>query len=160
MSKLGWHILPYGMRLNYRDRRIVEVGKTMRVKGTPVLCMWGFHAAPTVSDALDAAVMIAYSTARFGDDWWLCRVEVSGQICNGENKFCGRQRKMLHRISARRVARILRSASSDLSRVQAAFVKNDKGDGALEKRFLRACRRHTSLKKKNKPPAKGRGDAK
>lgn len=55
----------------------------------PVLCEWGFHASREAFDAL-----------RYGPGPLLHRVEVRGEIQEGEDKLCGRSRRILATIDA------------------------------------------------------------
>lgn len=85
-AKLGWHFLPSNMKLGYGDDRVVKVGQSLSMKGggNPNTCNPGMHASVKASDA-----------ARFKKGPVLCRVEVSGDIADDGDKFCGRHRKVL-----------------------------------------------------------------
>ncbi len=86
VAKLGWHFLPTSMKLGYGDDRTAKIGESLSMKGggTPSTCSPGMHASEKASDA-----------ARFKKGPVLCRVEVSGDIANDGDKFCGRHRKVL-----------------------------------------------------------------
>ncbi len=79
----AWHWCGENMRTRYTDRRIV-VGKTLTVKGPPLLCSRGLHASKNILDAL-----------QYAPGPILCRVELSGEIVTGSDKLAATKRKVL-----------------------------------------------------------------
>jgi hypothetical protein len=83
-KRLGWHFLPADRRLTNGDDRKVTVGQKLSMRGPePILCSFGMHASERVSDA-----------AKYQRGPMLCRVEVWGDIAEGDDKFCGRYRRV------------------------------------------------------------------
>lgn len=82
----GWHFLPSSMKLDYGDGRKAEVGKTLSIpkSATPHTCSSGMHASLKPSQA-----------ASFCKGPVLTRVEVWGDIETDNDKFCGRNRRVL-----------------------------------------------------------------
>lgn len=85
-TKLGWHFLPSSKKLEYGDDRKVEVGKKLSIPSgaTVWICHTGMHASERITAA-----------ASFKKGPVLCRVEVSGDIEEQTDKFCGRSRTVL-----------------------------------------------------------------
>ena len=87
---LGWHWLGNDKRLRYRDGRavtngeIVEVGKAYTAEEPLVLCANGMHASKRAIDALN------YACGSI-----VCRVRLSGDIVEGDDKACARRREVL-----------------------------------------------------------------
>lgn len=92
MAIYGWHFLNVDRKLRYGDGRVVKTGRTLSLKkGDPELCKKGMHASRTIYQAL----WYATSYQRI-----LCRVVVSGDIIEDEEKFVGRHRKVLWSVNA------------------------------------------------------------
>jgi len=72
----AWKFLRDNRRLGYGDGRLVEVGVTLKVEGTPVLCGRGIHASIKPLDAL------SYSESNI-----IARVECGGVIIKGDNQL-------------------------------------------------------------------------
>ena len=90
----GWHFLNSDYRLRYSDNRIVKPGEWVEMGSSihpdllgPELCLIGMHASSNLSDAL-----LFLPSLR---SYVLCRVSVKGDIVKGDDKFCGRFRKVL-----------------------------------------------------------------
>ena len=105
---LGWHFCNEDMLLGYGDGRKIVDGKTLSVKGTPVLCDHGLHASKKLIDAL-----------YFAQGSILCRVEVWGNLKVDNDKLVGTHRKclwhldisnLLHEFACRCTEDVLESA--------------------------------------------------
>lgn len=85
-KRKGWHFLPASMKLEYSDNREAKVGQTLSISPhtSPRLCAAGMHAAPTPEKA-----------SNYKKGPVLCYVEVSGDLKEDHNKFCGRNRKVI-----------------------------------------------------------------
>lgn len=84
MQGTHWHFLPDDRRLQYGYRELVEVGKTIRVVGTPKLCKHGLHASVRAIDAL----------------WYapgpiVCRVTLGGEIVEDDDKVAAEERTVV-----------------------------------------------------------------
>lgn len=79
----GWHFLTEDCTLRYNDGREVTPGKMYRAEGAPVLCKSGMHASASALDAL-----------RYAPGPIICRVELSGDLIEGEDKAVARCRKV------------------------------------------------------------------
>lgn len=82
-ARLGWHFCGSDKRLAFDDNRLIRVGHTLKVKGTPSICRYGLHASPTIQDAIDYL------------DCILCLVWVRGEMDSMDSKFCGKERHCL-----------------------------------------------------------------
>jgi hypothetical protein len=89
---LAWHFLPEDKRLGYGDGRLVEVGATLECKGDPELCGNGLHGSTRLIDA------VHYASGPI-----VCRVEIEGDVIEGEDKLCGRRRTVLWMVDATRI---------------------------------------------------------
>ena len=89
---LAWHFLAEDKRLGYGDWRLVEVGKTLECEGEPALCSNGMHGSVRLIDAL-----------RYASSPVVCRVEIEGDIVEGDDKLCGRRRTVLWMLDATRI---------------------------------------------------------
>ncbi len=96
---LGWHFLNDDKRLGYVDGRRVRVGRTITIKGKPVMCEHGLHASKRLIDALPYAR---------GNT--ICRVELGGTLKHGHDKSVATKRtviwwindeKLLHEFACR-----------------------------------------------------------
>jgi hypothetical protein len=81
---LAWHFLPEDRRLRWDSREVVEVGRTLKMKGEPEVCRRGFHASRRIVDALN------YAPGPI-----LCRVEVGGTILEDDDKLVGTTRRVV-----------------------------------------------------------------
>lgn len=81
---LAWHWLPDNGCLRYPPHTKVEVGQTLTAEGPLELCKNGMHASLRALDALKYA---------FGAI--ICRVELSGETVEGDDKLCARHRKVV-----------------------------------------------------------------
>jgi hypothetical protein len=86
---LAWHFLRDDRRLNYPPHTLVEVGKKLTVKPPLELCRWGLHASKRAVDALQ------YAPGPIA-----CRVELSGEILEGDDKVCATERTVLKMLDA------------------------------------------------------------
>ena len=91
---LGWYFSDETECLNNGDGRKIKVGRTHKVKCTPVLCEAGLHASKHVLDAL-----------RYARGNVLFLVELSGQMVHGDDKSAATERTYLARIDAEQVLR-------------------------------------------------------
>jgi hypothetical protein len=82
----GYHFVGAYGRERYGSRRIIEAGKTYRVKGPPVLCEHGLHA----SKRLDDALYYAPPDARY-----VCLVNLGGSILLDSDKAVATERTVL-----------------------------------------------------------------
>jgi len=89
---LAWHFLSEDKRLGYGDGRLVEVGATLECKGDPVLCDNGMHGSVRLIDAL-----------RYASGPIVGRVEIEGDVIEGDDKLCGRRRTVLWMLDATRL---------------------------------------------------------
>jgi len=89
---LAWHFLAEDKRLGYGDWRLVKVGKTLECEGEPALCSNGMHGSVRLIDAL-----------RYASSPVVCRVEIEGDIVEGDDKLCGRRRTVLWMLDATRI---------------------------------------------------------
>ena len=89
---LAWHFLSEDKRLGYDDGRLVEVGQTLECKGDPALCSNGMHGSVRLIDA------VYYANGPIA-----CRVEIDGDVIEGEDKLCGRRRTVLWMLDATRL---------------------------------------------------------
>ena len=89
---LVWHFLSEDKCLGYGDGRVVEVGQTLECKGDPVLCDNGMHGSVRLIDAL-----------RYAAGPIVCRVEIEGDVIEGDDKLCGRRRTVLWMLDATRI---------------------------------------------------------
>ena len=89
---LAWHLLSEDKRLGYDDGRLVEVGATLECKGDPELCSNGMHGSVRLIDA------VYYASGPI-----VCRVEIEGDVIEGEDKLCGRRRTVLWMLDATRL---------------------------------------------------------
>ena len=81
---LAWHFLSEDKRLGYDDGRLVEVGQTLECEGEPALCSNGMHGSARLIDAL-----------KYANGPIVCRVEIAGDVIEGDDKLCGRRRTVL-----------------------------------------------------------------
>ena len=86
---LAWHFLSEDKRLGYYDGRLVEVGVPLECKAEPVLCDNGMHGSIRLLDAL-----------RYAAGPVICRVEIEGDVIEGQDKLCGRRRTVLWMLDA------------------------------------------------------------
>jgi hypothetical protein len=89
---LAWHFLRDDRRLGYPPHRLVEVGQKLTVKPPLELCKWGLHASKKAIDALN------YAPGSIA-----CRVELSGEILEGDDKVCATERTVLKMVDATNV---------------------------------------------------------
>jgi hypothetical protein len=89
---LAWHFLREDKRLGNGDGRLVEVGATLECKGDPVLGDNGMHGSVRLIDAL-----------RYSAGPIVCRVEIEGDVIEGDDKLCGRRRTVLWMLDATRI---------------------------------------------------------
>jgi hypothetical protein len=89
---LAWHFLRDDRRLSYHPHTLVEVGKKLTVKPPLELCRWGLHASKRALEALQ------YAPGPIA-----CRVELSGEILEGDDKVCATERTVLQMVDATNV---------------------------------------------------------
>ena len=80
---LAWHFLPADGKTRY-SQETVAVGGTLEATGKLILCTNGLHASRKILDALGYAPGLI-----------VCRVEISGEVVEGDDKLCGQQRRCL-----------------------------------------------------------------
>ena len=85
----GWHFLQENRRLRYGSKEIVEVGGVYRCEGPITLCRNGMHASKRAIDAL------GYAPGPV-----VCRVDLTVDIVTGNDKFAGRERRVLKMVDA------------------------------------------------------------
>ena len=86
---LAWHFLSEDKRLGYDDGRVVEVGVPLECEGDLALCKNGMHGSVRLIDAL------SYASGPI-----VCRVEIEGDVIEGDDKLCGRRRAVLWMLDA------------------------------------------------------------
>ena len=86
---LAWHFLRDDQKLSYPPHTLVEVGQKLTVDPPLSLCNWGLHASKRAIDALQ------YAPGPIA-----CRVELSGEILEGDDKVCATERTVLKMIDA------------------------------------------------------------
>jgi len=91
----AWHFLAEDQKLRYGDNRIVESGETYTApEGDLVLCRHGMHGSKDLLDAL------YYAPGPI-----VCRVNITGEIQEGDDKIVGRNREILWMYDATKVLR-------------------------------------------------------
>ena len=90
-SVLAWHFLPDDGCLRFGKREKVRVGRAYKADGPLELCSNGMHASTSILDAL------FYAPGAI-----VCRVEMRGEIIEGDDKLCARERKVLWKVDATR----------------------------------------------------------
>ena len=80
---LYWHFLASDGRMAYTGE-LVEVGKTYRIEGEPVLCKRGLHASARALDAL-----------KYAPGPVICRVTLGGTVLHGDDKSVAQERTVL-----------------------------------------------------------------
>ncbi len=80
----AWHFVANNRKLGYGDNRLVETGRTYKVKGEISLCRNGMHGSKRIIDAL-----------KYAPGSIVCRVDITGEIVKGNDKIVGRSRKVL-----------------------------------------------------------------
>ena len=83
-----------GKKLRFGDNRIIKAGRTHKVKGEIVECEHGLHASKNILDALNYAP---------GSTVW--RVELGGEIIQGDDKMAASERTYLWGYDAEPVLR-------------------------------------------------------
>jgi len=89
---LAWHFLSEDKRLGYDDGRLVKAGETLECEGEPELCSNGMHGSARLIDAL-----------KYASGPIVCRVEIEGDVIEGDDKLCGRRRTVLWMLDATRI---------------------------------------------------------
>ena len=89
-----WHFTETNRLLRYQDNREVVAGKTLSIKGDPVLCERGLHACKNILDACN------YAHGPY--IWW---VELSGKVIHGSDKSVATKRKAVWGYDATEVLR-------------------------------------------------------
>ena len=80
---LAWHWAKADLKTQHSNEPIAK-GKTLKATGPLQLCENGMHASLNPMDAL-----------QYAPGPMLCRVELSGEIIQGEDKLCASSRKVL-----------------------------------------------------------------
>jgi hypothetical protein len=80
----AWWFSTINKRLQHGDGRLIQVGVTHHVDGTPRICKWGLHASRNIFDALD------YAT-----DLVCWRVRLSGIVVEDEDQLAATDRTYL-----------------------------------------------------------------
>ena len=86
---LAWHFLRDDQKLKYPPYTLVEVGQKLTVDPPLILCNWGLHASKRAIEAL-----------RYAPGPIACRVELSGEILEDDDKVCATERTVLKMIDA------------------------------------------------------------
>ena len=81
---LAWHFLSADYRLRYGDGRLVFPGETLSATGPIEACSNGMHGSRKILDAL------RYATGPI-----LCRVNITGDLKESDDKIAGRHRKCI-----------------------------------------------------------------
>lgn len=85
--------------LGNNDNRIVTVGETITVEGTPVLCQHGLHASARIIDALEYCPEGEVA---------LCRVELGGEVLHDTDKSVAQTRTIIAMLPVEKTNAILR----------------------------------------------------
>ena len=89
----AWHFLREDKRLGYGDGRLVEVGQTLTCDPNSIkLCHMGFHGSGKLMDAL-----------KYAPGPIVCRVELSGKIIKGDDKYVASERTVIKMADATNV---------------------------------------------------------
>ncbi len=80
----AWHFLKDSGQAQHGRLGIIKVGKTYKVKGTPIPCERGLHASKRIIDAL-----------QYAEGSLLCRVEMGGEIAEETDKVCAQERTVI-----------------------------------------------------------------
>ena len=90
----AWHFLREDRCLGYGDNREVIAGETYTVDGPSELCVRGLHGSKRPLDAL-----------RYAPGPVVCRVEIGGDVVEGDDKIVGTTREVLWMYDATEVLR-------------------------------------------------------
>ena len=85
----AWHFTNENMTLGYGDGRKIVEGETLSCEGDIVLCQNGMHGSKRIIDAL-----------QYAPGPILTRVEITGDVVEGDDKIAGRHRKVLWSLDA------------------------------------------------------------
>ena len=85
----AWHFTNKNMTLGYDDGRKIVEGETLSCEGNIVLCRNGMHGSKRIIDA------VHYAPGPI-----LTRVEITGDVVEGNDKLAGRHRKVLWSLDA------------------------------------------------------------
>ena len=89
----AWHFLREDKRLGYDDGRLVEVGHKLTCEPFNIkLCEKGFHGSVKLMDAL-----------KYAPGPIVCRVELSGKIIKGDDKYVASGRTVINMADATNV---------------------------------------------------------
>jgi len=86
MTVLAWHFLPRDRRLGHDDGRLVRKGRTLRVKGEPVLCLHGMHGSRRLINALNNAPGPIIERVEIGADEPYKIIENKGKLVGNWRK--------------------------------------------------------------------------
>ncbi len=89
---LAWHFLREDRRLQFEPYTLVEPGQTLHISGPLMMCMCGLHASKRALDAL-----------RYAPGPIACRVQLSGDMLEKDDKLCARERTCLWVLDATKV---------------------------------------------------------
>ena len=131
----AYHLLPADGRLGYEDNREVVVGETLEVDVEPELCAAGLHASVRCLDTL------RYSP---GENPRLCLVEVSGDVKVGEDKICGRRRKVTAMLTSEATSKIMQEFACRAAEMALEVVEG-KGGGAAAVAAVAAGRKAVEM---------------
>jgi hypothetical protein len=87
-----WHWLAEDKRLRWGTKEKVRVGRTYTATGPLVMCENGMHGSRRLLDAL-----------QYAPGGVLCKVEIWGEIQEGDDKLVGRHRKVLSMVNAEKM---------------------------------------------------------
>jgi len=90
----AWHFLRKDRCLGYGDNREVIAGETYTVDGPSELCVRGLHGSKRPLDAL-----------KYAPGPVVCRVEIGGDVVEGDDKMAGTTREVLWMYDATEVLR-------------------------------------------------------
>jgi hypothetical protein len=93
-SMYGWHIINGDKKLTHGDYRVVKAGEALTVVGDVELCWSGLHACKKVIDVLNYDFCC-------GNDNYLCRVKLSGELEHDNKKSAGKRRFCCDMISVK-----------------------------------------------------------
>jgi hypothetical protein len=83
-TQLAWHFLEEDKRLAYHPHTPVVTGKWLSVELPLAMCSHGLHASKRLIDAL-----------RYAPGPILCRVELGGEIVEGDDKVVAQKRRVI-----------------------------------------------------------------
>jgi hypothetical protein len=96
-----WHIAAVNEAgepcLRHNDGRVIRVGETLKVEGTPIICEHGLHACKRLIDCL-----------QYCKGTVICEVTLGGEVVHGDDKSAAQERTVLRMTTPEQGEKILR----------------------------------------------------